>query len=69
MSNTQGSYTFVSPSPTTAPEDVIPKVEPTLLGFKLREILKIIQYNEIKLKQSWYVIKGTGKSNNHHKTA
>ena len=49
-------------------EDFIPKVEPRLLGFQLREILKIIQYNEIKLKQRWYVIKGTGKSNNHHKT-
>ena len=62
MSNTQGRCTFISLSPTTAPEDVIPKVEPRLLGFKLREILKITQYNEIKSKQSWYVIKGTGKS-------
>ena len=63
MSNTQGICAFVSPSLATAPEDVIPKVEPRLLGFKLREILKIIQNNEIKLKRRWYVIKGTGKSN------
>jgi len=40
MSNTQGKCAFVSPSPTMAPEDVIPKVEPRLLGFKLREIFK-----------------------------
>ena len=47
MSNTQGRYPFVSPSPETALEDVIPKVEPRLQGFKLKEILlNIIQINQ-----------------------
>ena len=51
MSITQGRYPFLCPSPATAPEDVIPKVEPRLQGFKLKEIfLKNVQINEIKLK-------------------
>ena len=43
---------------------VIPKVEPRLLGFKLREIFKD---NSIKSKSrlNWYVIKDIGKSYNH----
>ena len=42
---------FASSSPATAPEDVIPKVEPRLQGFNLKEIFfKNVQINEIKLK-------------------
>ena len=64
MSNTQGRYPFFSPSSATTPEDVIPRAEPRLLGFKLREIFKD---NSIKSKSklNWYVIKDIGKSHNH----
>ena len=44
------------------PEDVITKVEPRLVKFKLREILKIYQTDKIKFRQGQYVIKGVGKS-------
>ena len=41
---------------------VIPKVEPRLQGFKLKEIFfKHVQINEIKRKLSWYKIKAIGK--------
>ena len=43
-------------------EPVIPKVEPRLQGFKLKEIFfKHLQINEIKRKPSWYEIKAIGK--------
>ena len=63
MSNTQGRCSFVSSSPATAPEDVIPKVEPRLQGFKLKEILfSKVQINEIKLRIKLIYIQIYGKS-------
>ena len=48
---TQGIHPFLCSSPATAPEDVIPKVEPRLQGFKVKEIfVNNVQINEIKLK-------------------
>ena len=50
MSITQGICPFISPSPATAPEDVILKIEPRLQGFKLKEIFfkNKIQWNQDK---------------------
>ena len=41
-----------------APEDVIPKVEPRLLKFNLKEFLMI---NKIRLKSMKYIIHKTAK--------
>ena len=59
----QGRYLFLCPSPATAPEDVIPKVEPRLRGFKLKEILfSNVQINKIKLRIKLIYNQSCGKS-------
>ena len=70
MSFFPGEDIFTPLSPAMAPEDVIPKVEPRLQGFKLKEIfLKHVQINEIERKPSWYEIKAIKKkSYNYHCT-
>ena len=46
-----GKIIFTPPSPATAPEDVIPKVEPRLRDSSLRNSLfKMHKSNKIKLK-------------------